>query len=49
MAMGFSWTSLTLRICFKLFEHGLEVFYLNGDSFKDPENMIKERDGQRSA
>jgi Uma2 family endonuclease len=44
MAMNFPWTSPTLGIRFELFETGLEVFYPNGDRFKDPEAVIEERD-----
>jgi len=44
MAMNFPWTSPTLGIRFELFESGLEVFYPNGDRFKDPEDVIEERD-----
>ncbi|MGB3310579.1 MAG: Uma2 family endonuclease [Nodosilinea sp.] len=44
MAMNFPWTSPTLGIRFELFESGLEVFYPNGDRFKDPEQVIEERD-----
>ena len=44
MAMNFPWTSPTLGIRFELFETGLEVFYPSGDRFKDPEEVIEERD-----
>ena len=44
MAMNFPWTSPTLGIRFELFETGLEVFYPSGDRFKDPEDVIEERD-----
>jgi Uma2 family endonuclease len=44
MAMNFPWASPTLGIRFELFESGLEVFYPNGDRFKDPEQVIEERD-----
>ncbi len=44
MAMNFPWTSPTLGIRFELFEGELEVFYPNGDRFKDPEQVIEERD-----
>ncbi|NJL46497.1 MAG: Uma2 family endonuclease [Leptolyngbyaceae cyanobacterium SM2_5_2] len=44
MAMNFPWTSPTLGIRFELWETGLEVFYPNGDRFKDPEDVFQERD-----
>ena len=44
MAMNFPWASPLLGIRFELFESGLEVFYPNGDRFKDPEQVIEERD-----
>jgi Uma2 family endonuclease len=44
MAMNFPWASPLLGIRFELFESGLEVFYSNGDRFKDPEQVIEERD-----
>jgi Uma2 family endonuclease len=44
MAMNFPWTSPTLGIRFELLETGLEVFYPSGDRFKDPEEVIEERD-----
>jgi hypothetical protein len=40
MTMSFPWASPTLGIRFERFEHGLEVFYPNGDRFKDPEQKL---------
>ncbi|TRU05628.1 MAG: Uma2 family endonuclease, partial [Microcystis sp. Msp_OC_L_20101000_S702] len=32
-----------LGIRFEMFEEGLEVFYPNGERFKDPETLFEER------
>lgn len=42
--MQFPWTSPTLGIRFEMTEDGLEVFYPNGERFKDPEEVFEERD-----
>lgn len=38
------WVSPTLNIRFELFDDGLAVFYPNGESFKEPEEILIERD-----
>ena len=43
------WTSPTLQIRFELFEDGLTVFYPNGEPFKEPEEILIERDQARQA
>lgn len=37
------WTSPTLQIRFELFDRGLEIFYPDGEPFRDPETAILER------
>lgn len=41
------WASPTLQIRFELFEDGLAVFYPNGEPFKEPEDVLGERDEAR--
>ncbi|NCS40652.1 MAG: Uma2 family endonuclease, partial [Microcystis aeruginosa BS13-10] len=43
-ALNFPWTSPILGIRFEMFEEGLEVFYPDGERFKDPETLFEERD-----
>jgi Uma2 family endonuclease len=42
-ALNFPWISPTLGIRFEMFEDGLAVFYPNGESFKDPDELFEER------
>jgi Uma2 family endonuclease len=42
-ALNFPWTSPILGIRFEMFEEGLEVFYPDGERFKDPETLFEER------
>lgn len=44
MPINLPWTSPMLGIRFELTEDGLEVFYPNGERFKDPKEYIDERD-----
>ena len=43
-ALNFPWTSPTLGIRFEQFDEGLAVFYPNGERFKEPGEVIAERD-----
>ncbi|NER01132.1 MAG: Uma2 family endonuclease [Cyanothece sp. SIO2G6] len=44
MPINLPWTSPTLGIRFELTTEGLDVFYPNGERFKDPGEYINERD-----
>jgi Uma2 family endonuclease len=43
-ALNFPWVSPTLGIRFEMFDDGLAVFTPNGERFKDPEDILTERD-----
>ncbi|MEO1145963.1 MAG: hypothetical protein AAFY26_10230 [Cyanobacteria bacterium J06638_22] len=42
--LNLPWVSQVLGIEFQLFNDGLQVFYSNGDVFKDPEEVFQERE-----